>query len=96
MFEFLALSIVTLVNRLRLAALLFPALFLVKLKKLIFLPFEAFQPFSETRFPTYLATFCTALLASLESKTPSAAKLYFSNQAIKSQDLPSAHRNQIG
>ena len=33
MFEFLALAIVTLANLFRLAALLFPTLFLVKLKK---------------------------------------------------------------
>ena len=36
MFEFLALVIVTLANRVRLTALLFPTLFLVKLKKSLY------------------------------------------------------------
>ena len=50
-------------------------------KKLIFLPFVTFQPFSEIRFPSYLATFCTALLVSLESKPLIVAEFYFIDQA---------------
>ena len=89
MFEFLALVIVTLVNRFRLDALLSPTLFLVKLKNsLYFLPFVTFQPFSEIRFPSYLATFCTALLVSLESKTLIVAESYFIDQATNSKTYP--------